>query len=177
MQDSRNTLIFVVCAMVLLIAYQMLVLGPAAKRREAETKASETAAAVSPTAPAAAPVEVNVPREQALAASPRIPIDTPALKGSIALTGARIDDLYLKRYRQTIDRNSPQVELLRPQGAANAYFADIGWTGANIEGLPGEDTAWTLSKGSVLRPGEPVVRTYRSPQCLTFTRAIALVSH
>ena len=46
-------------------------------------------------------------REEALAASPRVAIDTPSLKGSIALKGARIDDLILKDYRVTVDPDSP----------------------------------------------------------------------
>ena len=46
-------------------------------------------------------------REQALAKSPRIGIDTPSLTGSIALTGGRIDDLTLKDYRVTADGACP----------------------------------------------------------------------
>ena len=42
-------------------------------------------------------------REEAVALSPRIAIDTPSLKGSIALKGARIDDLTLKDYRETVE--------------------------------------------------------------------------
>jgi YidC/Oxa1 family membrane protein insertase len=45
-------------------------------------------------------------REEALAQSPRIAIDTPSLNGSIALKGARIDDLTLKDYRETVERSS-----------------------------------------------------------------------
>src|SRR6202161_1676229 len=37
----------------------------------------------------------------------RIAIDTPRLKGSIALTGGRIDDLALVQYRETSDPASP----------------------------------------------------------------------
>ena len=47
-----------------------------------------------------------------LAASPRIAIDTPRLNGSIALKGARIDDLALMQYRETVDPNSPAIVLL-----------------------------------------------------------------
>ena len=46
-------------------------------------------------------------REAAIAASPRIKIDTPRLTGSIALKGGRIDDLALTQYRETIDPTSP----------------------------------------------------------------------
>src|SRR5689334_209001 len=46
-------------------------------------------------------------REQALALSPRVAIDTPSLTGSISLKGGRIDDVSLKNYRETIDPKSP----------------------------------------------------------------------
>ena len=58
-------------------------------------------------------------REEALAQSPRIAIDTPSLKGSIALKGGRIDDLTLKDYRETVERNSPLIRLLSPPGTSN----------------------------------------------------------
>jgi YidC/Oxa1 family membrane protein insertase len=111
-------------------------------------------------------------RAAALAASPRVPIATPALRGSLSLKGARLDDLFLTQYRDTVDRNSPPVELLRPEGAPHAWFTDIGWTGANVPGLPNADTLWTLAQGSTLAPGQPVVLTYNNGQGLNFTRRV-----
>ena len=37
-QSNRNTIIFMVCAFALLIVYQVFIMGPQAKRREAELK-------------------------------------------------------------------------------------------------------------------------------------------
>ena len=173
--DSKNMMLFLGCAFALLMVYQVLVLGPAAKRREAEAKVQAAAASVAPAGGLAAPqAVVTLPRAQAVAASPRVSIDTPSLAGSIALRGGRIDDLFLKRYRQSLDKTSPPVELFTPAGATHAYFADFGWLGSNLPGLPGEDTAWTVSQGQTVRPGQPVVLTYRSPQGLVFTRTIGV---
>ncbi|MDB5465386.1 MAG: preprotein translocase subunit [Phenylobacterium sp.] len=173
--SSRNTIIFLVCALGLFIVYQMFVLEPAQKRRQAELAAARPAATAQQLQRPGAPV-LNVPpavtRAAALAASPRVPIVTPALKGSISLKGARIDDLFLTQYRETVDRNSPPVELLRPEGAPHAWFAEMGWTGANVPGLPNSDTLWTLAQGSTLSPGQPVVLTYTNGQGLTFNRRI-----
>ncbi|WP_374472462.1 membrane protein insertase YidC [Phenylobacterium sp.] len=173
--NTRNTIIFIVAAMLLFLGYQFFVLGPAQKRAEAERARQSAAAAAAPASaggvrPPAVPQTVT--RQQAAAASPRIPIDTPALKGTLSLRGARIDDLFLTEYRQTVNRNSPPVELLRPEGTQHAWFADIGWTGANVGGLPTPDTVWTLVQGSRLAPGQPVVLQTTNGAGLTFTRRI-----
>ncbi|WP_304218441.1 membrane protein insertase YidC, partial [Phenylobacterium aquaticum] len=126
-QSNRNTIIFVVCAVILLMAYQVFVMGPQAKRREAELKArGGDQVQTVPGAASAIQKATYLPRDQAAAKSPRVAIDTPAVYGSVALKGARIDDLYLKGYRQTVDPKSPAVELLRPEGAEHAWFAEFG---------------------------------------------------
>ena len=66
-------------------------------------------------------------RDEALASGPRVAIDTPSIKGSINLKGARIDDVVLKKYRETVNPSSPNVVLLSPSGAPNAYYAEHGW--------------------------------------------------
>jgi len=177
--NNRNTIIFVVSAVLILIAYQFFVLDPAAKKRSAEQARQKAAAAeVQATAPkgavvpGATPGPVVVSRQEAAAASTRAPIATPALSGSVSLRGARIDDLFLKNYRVTVAKDSPPVELLRPEGAKHAFFAEFGWTGANLPGLPNADTVWQVVEGSVLAPGQPLVLRTSNGEGLTFTRKI-----
>jgi YidC/Oxa1 family membrane protein insertase len=169
-EDTRNTIIFIVCAILLLVVYQVFIVGPSAKRQQQQAARQAPAAA----APAAVQQQQVLTREAAVAATPRVVIDTPALRGSLSLRGGRIDDLYLTQFRQTVDKNSPAVELLRPEGAQYPWFAEIGWVGANIPGLPRRDTVWTLTSGSKLAPGQPIVLTYNNGQGLAFTRQIAV---
>ena len=171
--NTRNTIIFFVCAALLLLVYQVFVIDPQAKR-QAEERARQAPAAAALATPDAPKLPAVVTRQAAVAGSPRVPIATPSLQGSLSLRGARIDDLFLVGYRQDLDKNSPPVELLRPSGTQYAWFADLGWTGANVPGLPNADTVWTLAKGSTLAPGQPVTLSYANGQGLTFNRVIAV---
>ena len=188
-QSNRNTIIFLVCAALMFLLYNQFVLEPAAKRRQADVAAqaaSHPAPAASVGAAVGAPGTLAVPavpvapavtRAAALAASPRVPVMTPALKGSISLRGARLDDLFLTQYRQTTNKASPPVELLRPEGAPFAWFVDYGWVGQNVPGLPTPATLWTLAQGATLAPGQPVTLTYANGQGLTFTRKVEVDDH
>ncbi len=116
-------------------------------------------------------------REEALAQSPRVAIDTPALKGSISLKGGRIDDLTLKDYRETVEPDSPNVVLLSPAGSPHPYYTEHGYVAASDEtglALPGEDTLWSAESKGPLTPSSPVTLTYDNGKGLKFTRTISV---
>jgi YidC/Oxa1 family membrane protein insertase len=146
--------------------------GPPRPQGEGATPAPEDTA-VQPGG--AAPPTLQT-RDQALASSPRVAIDTPSIKGSINLKGGRIDDVVLKKYRETVDPNSPNVVLLSPSGAANAYYAEHGWVaeaGKTID-APGQDTVWKATSDAPLTASSPVTLTYDNGNGLTFTRTISV---
>ncbi|MGX1803676.1 membrane protein insertase YidC, partial [Brevundimonas naejangsanensis] len=181
-QNSRNTIIFFVCAALILGVYYFMVMRPQAEsRRQAQIvaaeqqKAREASADAGLTSSSAAPGAFIKDRGEALGAVARVPIQTPTLKGSLSLQGARIDDLYLTRYRETLDKNSPPVELFRPQGMEHAYFAQFGWSGPNVPGgVPGPNTVWRLTKGETLTPTTPVELTWDNGSGLRFTRLVSI---
>ncbi|MBC7740055.1 MAG: membrane protein insertase YidC, partial [Candidatus Saccharibacteria bacterium] len=110
------------------------------------------------------------------AAAPRLTLDTPKLFGSISTLGGRFDDLSLKTYRQTVQPNSPNVDLLSPVGSGPAYYAVFGFqpgTGLTAADVPGYDTQWQAVSGK-LEPGQPVTMTWNNTKGLTFTRTIAV---
>ena len=123
--------------------------------------------------PSAAP---TMSREEALAQSPRVAIETPSVIGSIALKGGRIDDLTLKDYRETVEPTSPLVVLLSPAGGPHAYYAEHGWVaeGGKDLGLPGPDTLWTADSAGPLTPQSKVTLSYDTGKGLKFTRTISL---
>ena len=128
-----------------------------------------------PAAPATTPAAAFTPRPQALASSKRIAINSDSLLGSISLTGGRVDDLTLAKYRETVEPNSPEIVLLNPPGTKDAYYADFGWLAdANAKlKLPGPDTQWN-SADTALSPDHPVTLTWDNGEGLTFTRSFEL---
>src|SRR5262249_37806610 len=101
-------------------------------------------------------------RAAALAGSPRVPIATGSVQGSIALKGSRIDDLALVKFRETVDPKSPPVVLLSPSATADPFYAEFGWTGAagaNVK-LPTSETVWKQTGSGALTVTHPVMLTY-----------------
>jgi YidC/Oxa1 family membrane protein insertase len=114
-------------------------------------------------------------RADALAESPRVKLDAPAIYGSIALKGGRIDDVSFKAYRETVDPNSPNIVLLSPAGSRAPYYAEAGFLadpGANLA-LPGPDSLWQADHDT-LTETSPVTLTYDNGQGLVFHRKIAV---
>src|SRR5262249_53816228 len=114
-------------------------------------------------------------RDAALAASPRVRIETPSLSGSISVRGGRIDDLSLVKYRETVDPNSPPIVLLAPSGSPHPFYAEFGWSapsGASVK-LPGSDTVWQQEGSGALSVGHPVTLVYDNGEGLQFRRIIA----
>jgi YidC/Oxa1 family membrane protein insertase len=168
--ETRNWISFVLIAGLILLAYQVFVAGPQTKQIEAERAKTEAARAVVPAAPVGAQLSVAA----ALAQTPRVSISTPSLVGTMSLKGARIDSLLLRGYHYDIPKTSPLVELLRPEGAPDAYFASNGWVGANLPGLPDDNTVWTLATPGALTPSHPITLTYAAAGGLSFRRTIAV---
>ena len=178
-ENSRNTIIFIVCSVLILGIYWLTVLRPQAERRaviqqaQAEQK-TQTDINAGQTSQSPAGSTYVADRGQALATAARVPIQSGTLKGSLSLQGARIDDLFLTDYKETQDKPEP-VELFRPQGMQNAYFAQFGWTGPNVAGgVPGPNTVWRLTNGATLTPTTPVTLTWDNEQGLRFTRVVSV---
>jgi YidC/Oxa1 family membrane protein insertase len=198
MENNRNFFITIALSVLILTLWQVFYMNPRvetqreaarieAQRVEEQKKAAEgtnpagtgTPAAPQGAIPNAPGADGATPagRDQALAASERVKIDTPSLEGSINLTGARLDDLKLKQYTETVDKNSPEIALLNPASLPNGYFAEIGFSGTPDMGkLPGPDTVWQTDGNATLTPSTPVSLTYTNDKGLTFKRTFSVDS-
>jgi len=115
-----------------------------------------------------------VPSSQNLA--PRVKIDTPNLTGSISLLGGRIDELALREYFETLEKQK-NVTLLSPVGNENAYYALFGWAPAGDlthDDVPGPNTLWEIESGDIISVGSPVSLKWRNERDLVFHRKISV---
>lgn len=103
-----------------------------------------------------------------------VAISTPSLNGRINLSGARIDLLKLNKYKQTLDVDSPEVELFSPANSKTPYFAETGWLSSdtNIK-LPNSKTIWKTN-GTELTPNNPITFEYNNNQGLRFIRTVSV---
>lgn len=172
--QTRNMVIAIVLGIAIIFASQILLM-PKEQLAPAPTPAP-SAETTTPglTVEPAQPVVTMHEREAVVAQAPRVPIDTPALSGSINLRGARIDDLRLKRYRDTLDPNSPTIVLLSPAGAKDFYFSELGWlaTDPGVK-LPDGDTVWH-AEGDALTSATPLTLRWDNGQGLRFTTTISV---
>ena len=192
MVENKNLILAIALSIVIVLGFEFLVNKPRIDRERALQAERQAATQTMPTAPQSAPgAQTNVPtapgapaatapataptidRAALIAQQPRVKIDTPAMQGSILLKGARIDDLELTHYRETVDPKSPAITLLTPQGVQNAYFAQFGWVGPKGIAVPGDDTEWTADQRT-LTLNNPVTLHWDNGQGLRFERQIGL---
>ena len=104
----------------------------------------------------------------------RIHIKNASLTGSIRVKGARFDNLLLEKYKQTLEIDSPDVELFAPAKTAAPYYAEFGWLSSDSSlRMPDHNTVWTV-RGGELTPETPVVLEWNKGQGLKFIRKISL---
>ncbi len=189
MGEQRNLLLAIVIAVGIILLYQLLVLdrinpapneapnadgAPAAASEEAPGLREGDAPQVGQSEAPAGAAGGSLDRETALGLSDRVEIRTPALSGSIALTGARFDDLQLLRYDTEVDSDIP-VTLLTPREGPGGHYVVNGWAGGTgaPDGMPGVNTDWRLAEGDVLTPQSPIVLEHRAGD-LVFQRTITV---
>ena len=176
MEDKRNIIVAMILAGLILFGWpvvaQQFFPQPKAIATAAPT-ASSGSASVAPsingTTPAAG---TAVPIADALKGSTRVLIETPKLKGSVNLIGARIDDMLLLAHRTELAKNSPPVRLFAPSGTKKAYFARFGWTATGAV-VPDDKSVWTASAGK-LTPTTPVTLTWLNEAAQKFEIVLSI---
>jgi YidC/Oxa1 family membrane protein insertase len=192
-QDQRNLFLAIVLSLAILLGFQYFL--PQEPPLEAPQTVEQTAGqqgstmGTAPSVPGAggsasglsipgsqntAGVTAALTRNELLATTQRVNIETPKLKGSISLVGARMDDLVLTQLRETLDKGSPNIVLLSPSGTADPYFAQFSWLGADASiKAPTHETVWNADH-STLTPLQPVTLSWDNGAGLRFEQIFAV---
>jgi YidC/Oxa1 family membrane protein insertase len=191
---DKNTILAIILSALVLIGWQYFYAAPQQKlqqeQQQAQLKEKQKLKPQQPAKPGEAgpaPGAPSVPgqqaapasaltRAEALKVSPRVAIDTDSLHGSIDLKGARIDDLALTKFHETVNPSSPPIVLLSPSGSPDPFYAEFGWTaaaGTHVK-LPASDTVWKQQGSGALGVDHPVTLTYDNGDGLQFRRTISV---
>tara|TARA_R100000005_G_scaffold96082_2_gene80556 strand:- start:4621 stop:6363 length:1743 start_codon:yes stop_codon:yes gene_type:complete len=190
MSDQKNLILAIVLCFLIIFGFQYFVEGPQIEQEQQQEQAQSGAADGSTPVPSASGGDAAIPnaqlpatqntmsREQSLQKADRVRIYTPTLHGSVSLTGARLDDLTLIDYRETVDPASPEIKLLSPAGSPRPYYAEFGWSpapGATVA-LPNAQTLWS-TEADELTPEKPLKLTWDNGEGLIFHRTISIDEH
>ena len=189
--ENRNLILAVVLSMAVLFGWQIMVVQPEIEKEQARLdkiakqayETGQSGVSATPAAPEAAvigtpkvagatvaPVGEDRPAETAK----RVIIDAPLVKGSFSLQGARIDDIVLTGYRETLKSDSDNIHFLKKFSSKSPYFAEFGWSIAdNSQPMPSAKTLWQVDR-TLLSPSSPVTLRWDNGKGLIFIRKISI---
>ncbi len=169
-EDQRNFLIAMVLMIGFIWAYQTFVVDPEVRANQAAREAAAALEAESADVgdaivdpmlaePEASIVEPDI--ETALSDGSRVSFDANSIDGSVRVTGARIDDVSLKRHFLTVEQRA-ELRLFRPdtiEFGDHTYYATYGWRseGSAGDGFVTPDSEWSVVSAGDLSEGNPLV--------------------
>jgi len=175
--DQKRLFIAIAVSVAIIAIFQILLPAKHPKPLPVETtqEAQPTPTVGAGTKPGTA---LGAPGDAEAAAAPanasaRVKIDAPRVIGSLDLLGARLDDVALTDYRETVDKDSPLVRLLEPRPSPFPSFIQFGWTADAGVKVPNNATLWTAS-ADTLTQTKPVTLTWDNGAGLTFEIGLAI---
>ena len=182
--DTKNVLMAVVLSTIIIVGWQVFVVDPEFKKTKTEIVKTEQAKPNPSTnsgQPSAPSLNIKAPtpqkivtRTEAISSVQRVKIENSKLIGSISLTGALIDDVTLKNYKEDIKKNSKLVEVLSPKKMNNGYYLESGWASANNIVVPDNNSVWKLVKNNALTPKTPIELEWNNQNGIIFTKKIEI---
>ena len=184
--ENRNLIMAVALSMIVLLGWQMLVIQPEMEREAAEQKQIATEMANSSigaqvTGQPVVSAVTGTPTVGEGAVTPksvetakRIAIEAPLVRGSFSLRGARLDDVILTGYKESLDGDSDNIHFLQKTSSDMPFFVEFGWSSSDANQLmPTADSTWSADR-ELLAPSSPVTLTWKNGQGLTFSRRISI---
>ena len=176
--ENRNVIIAVILSTAILIGWSMYFENPdeaQRKRLEIQGKTETQTNIQKPETPQTTKANPTkaISRGEALKEGDRVSIENSNLAGSISLRGAIIDDIVLKNYRETLDKNSKPIVVLSPKKSDEGYFVESGWasTKSDIK-VPDNNSIWQIRDGKKLTPSSPVTLEWNNREGIIFSKKI-----
>ena len=133
--DTKNLIAAICLSMSVLIGYQILFGEPTEQNVKNEEKKIEKNNDTS----------INIPKStkkgnlnknlKSIKNIPRVKILNNEIDGSISLLGARIDDLTLVNYKETLEPESKQIRFLKKIEQKEPFFIQFGWLDIYVQVL------------------------------------------
>ena len=175
--ETRNLVAAICLSMAVLIGYQILFVDPKkdSYQQEKITKENNDTSNI--------PLPENVgnriitsdntePTDQNKTV-PRISMESKEVSGSISLRGARIDDITLTQYRETLDPESDMIKLLLKSNGRTPYFIEFGWSSPDGVKVPNGKTLWQ-SSSNLLTPEKTVTLKWDNGEGINFYQDISI---
>ena len=175
--ETRNLVAAISLSMAVLIGYQLLFVEPKKDiaQKENIVKESDDSSNI--------PIPQNL--DNGIIASdntepkssnkpvPRISMISKEVSGSISLRGARIDDITLTQYKETLEPESELIKLLLKSNGDSPYFIEFGWSSPDGIKVPNGKSLWK-SSSNILSPDKNITLKWDNGENITFYQDISV---
>ena len=175
--ETRNLVAAISLSMAVLIGYQLLFVEPKKDIAQNENivKESDDSSNI--------PIPQNL--DNGIVASdttetkssnkpvPRISMISKEVSGSISLKGARIDDITLTQYKETLEPESELIKLLLKSNGDSPYFIEFGWSSPDGIKVPNGKSLWK-SSSNILSPDKKITLKWNNGENITFYQDISI---
>ncbi len=175
--ETRNLVAAISLSMAVLIGYQLLFVEPKKDiaQKENIVKESDDSSNI--------PIPQNL--DNGIVASdntepkssnkpvPRISMISKEVSGSISLKGARIDDITLTQYKETLEPESKLIKLLLKSNGDSPYFIEFGWSSPDGIKVPNGKSLWK-SSSNILTPDKKITLEWNNGENITYFQDISI---
>ena len=176
--QNKNLILASVLSFIVIITWFILFPPPEPVTRDIEsTQQQAEESNLAPNADTENAPLIETGKTEIAVEAERIQIENELLTGAISTQGGRIDQLSLKKYRNTISEDSDIVTLLSPVGKPEAYYAAFGWApavGIKSDQVPDPNTIWTVVGNNILTPSSPISLVWDNGNGVKFMRKISI---
>ena len=174
--ETRNLVAAISLSMAVLIGYQLLFVDPKKDQIIQENvvnNLSDNSNIPIPSNDNSLTVTIEDSKTEKFKNVPRVLLNSNETSGSISLKGARIDDITLTQYRETLDADSSLINLLLKSNEKNPYFIEHGWSSPDGLKVPNGKTLWKSSK-NLLSPDTSITLSWDNGEGIIFYQDISV---